>query len=96
MVSDEVKAYLRGIGAKGGRRSRRRLDAAQARRMVAVREARRAFREYKTECFWSFDPAWTIRSEQIPLVVRTLRQEGGGKAFARARKIHKLHSGGGA
>jgi len=91
-ISDEVKKYLRGIGAKGGRKSRRRLDPAQARRMVAVREARRAFRDYKTQCFWSFDPAWIIQNEQVPLVIRTLRNEGNAQAFALARRIHRLYA----
>jgi hypothetical protein len=91
-ISDEVKSYLRGIGAKGGRISRRRLDPAQARRMVAVREARRAFRDYKTQCFWSFDPEWNIQSEQVPLVIRTLRNEGNAQAFALAKRLHKLHA----
>jgi hypothetical protein len=90
-ISDEVKQYLREIGAKGGRKSRRRLDPAEARRMVAVREARRAFRDYKTQCFWSFDPEWNIQNEQVPLVVRTLRNEGNAQAFTLAKRIHKLH-----
>jgi hypothetical protein len=92
-VFDEVKAYLRGIGAKGGRKSRRRLDSAQARRMVAVREARRAFRDYKTQCFWSFDPQWTIHEEQVPLVIQTLRNEGDAQAFSLAKRLQKLHAG---
>lgn len=92
-VSEEVKAYLRGIGAKGGKKSRRKLDPAQARRMVAVREARRAFRENKTQCFWSFNPEWKIEHEQVPLVIRTLRTEGNAKTFALAKRIAKLHAG---
>jgi hypothetical protein len=95
-ISDEVKTYLRGIGAKGGRKSRRRLDPVQARRMVAVREARRAFRDYKTQCFWSFDPAWNIQNEHVPLVIRTLRNEGNAQAFTRAKRIHKLYANEGA
>lgn len=60
--------------------------------MVAVREARRAFRDYKTQCFWSFDPEWNITNEQVPLVIRTLRNEGNAKAFALAKRLHKLHT----
>ena len=93
-ISDEVKTYLRDIGAKGGRKSRRRLDPAEARRMVAVREARRAFRDYKTQCFWSFDPEWNIQHEQVPLVIRTLRNEGNAQAFALAKRLHQLHADG--
>jgi len=92
-ISDEIKNYLREIGAKGGRKSRRRLDPAQARRMVAVREARRAFRDYRARCFWSFNPEWKVEFDQIPLVIRTLRNEGDSKAFACARRLHHLHAG---
>ncbi len=92
-VSDEIKTYLRKIGAKGGRKSRRRLDPIQARRMVAVREARKAFRQYKTRCFWSFDPEWTIQNDQVPTVIQSLRNEGDAQAFMLAKKLHKLYTG---
>ncbi|MCC5848032.1 MAG: hypothetical protein JJU29_08050 [Verrucomicrobia bacterium] len=92
-VSDEVKSYLREIGAKGGRKSRRRLDPDQARRMVAVREARRAFRDHKAIYFWSFNPEWKVEYDQIPVVIRTLRNEGDAKAFALAKRLHQLHAG---
>lgn len=91
-ISDEVKVYLRGIGAKGGRMSRRQLDPVQARRMVAVREARKAFRRYKTQCFWSFDPEWTIQHDQVPIVIQALRSEGDAKTFTLAKKLRKLYS----
>ncbi|MCC5844476.1 MAG: hypothetical protein JJU05_09510 [Verrucomicrobia bacterium] len=91
--TDQVKAYLREIGAKGGRKSRRRLDPAQARRMVAVREARRAFRAYKTQCFWSFNPDWDIQFNQVPIIIQTLRVEGNAKTYALAKRLKKLHSG---
>ncbi len=91
--SDQVKAYLREIGAKGGRKSRRTLDPAQARRMVAVREARRAFRDYKSQCFWSFNPDWRIDENQVPLVIQTLRSEGNAKTYAIAKRLKKLHAG---
>lgn len=91
-VSKEVKAYLRGIGAKGGRKSRRQLDPAQARRMVAVREARRAFRAHKAEYFWSYNPDWMIQLDDVPHVIKTLRTEGDAKAFALAKRLHKLHA----
>ena len=90
---DHVKAYLREIGAKGGRKSRRKLDPAQARRMVAVREARRALRDYKSQCFWSFNPEWKIHDDQVPLVIQTLRSEGNAKTHAIAKRLRKLHSG---
>jgi hypothetical protein len=91
-ICDEIKTFLRKSGSKGSGRSRRRLDSHQARRMVAVREARRAFRVYKTQCFWSFDPDWSIHNAQVPLVIQTLRSEGNAQAFALAKRIHKLHA----
>ncbi len=43
----DIRRYLARIGARGGRKSRRTLDAETARAMVRVREARRAFRRYR-------------------------------------------------
>lgn len=40
----ELRRYLAEIGRKGGTRSRRELDPETARRMVAIREIRRAAR----------------------------------------------------
>jgi hypothetical protein len=45
-MDPNVKAYLAEIGRKGGRKSRRTLTPDAARRMVAVREARRAYRRF--------------------------------------------------
>lgn len=91
--NDAIKTYLREIGAKGGRKSRRRLEPVEARSMVAVREARRAFRNFKAQCFWSFDPDWSIHREQLPLVIDTLREEGDARAFAVARRLYRLAKG---
>ena len=43
-----VRAYLAKIGRRGGIKSRRTLDSAVARRMVEIREARRAARRANT------------------------------------------------
>lgn len=40
----DLRRYFSEIGRKGGTKSRRELDSATARRMVAIREARRAAR----------------------------------------------------
>jgi hypothetical protein len=61
--------------------------------MVAVREARRAFHNFRSQCFWSFDPDWSIQREQLPLVIHTLREEGDARAFAVARRLHNLSKG---
>ncbi len=89
-VPTPVKAYLRSIGSRGGKRSRRRLDPSAARRMVALREARKAFRRYKTECFWSSPANLLIGNELIPFVIEGLMSEGNRSAFEKARRIKRL------
>lgn len=46
-----VKSYLAAIGRRGGLKSRRVLHPDIARRMVAVREAGRAYRRFHASCF---------------------------------------------
>ena len=48
--------YLAKIGRLGGLKSRRHLSPEAARAMVAVREARRAYRRFHAECFASLPP----------------------------------------
>lgn len=72
-----VREYLSAIGQRGGRKSRRRLAPETAREMVRLREARRAFRRFHTQCFWSFDPEYRVRTEDIPWVAQRLMTFGG-------------------
>jgi len=74
---------------RGGLKSRRRLSAADARRMVAVREARKAFRKHRVECFWSFRDV-PITHNDIPWVVEQLRINGGFDAWETAGRIKAL------
>jgi hypothetical protein len=76
-----VKKYLSTIGRRGGLKSRRTLDAATAREMVRVREARRAFRRFHTMCFWSYRPDLTITREDIVWVVDQLKKQGNRDAW---------------
>jgi hypothetical protein len=85
-----LKAYLAWIGSRGGKKSRRTLDPAAARRMVALREARKAYRDFSLECFWSYKPNARIEFETIPLVLSGLKTEGDKRAFERARRIERL------
>ncbi len=71
-----VKKYLSTIGRRGGLKSRRTLDAATARDMVRVREARRAYRRYHTMCFWSYRPDLKIAREDIAWVAEQLMKHG--------------------
>ncbi len=72
-----VRAYLSRIGRRGGQKSRRQLDAATARDMVRLREARRAFRRFHTQCFWSCDPDYAVTLRDIPWVAEQLMKFGG-------------------
>lgn len=82
-----VRRYLSSIGRKGGEKSRRRLTREQARAMVDVREARRAYRRFHTSCFWSFDPALRVGPRDLPWVVEQLRKNGGRAAWETAAKL---------
>ena len=59
-MKEDIRRYLAEIGRRGGKRSRRALDSETARRMVRLREARRAFRRFRTRCFWSSPPDYLV------------------------------------
>jgi len=82
-----IRDYLAEIGRRGGRASRRTLSPAQARDMVRVREARRAFRRYHSQCFWSFDPDLRITAADVPWVAEQLRRHGGRDAWDVAARL---------
>ncbi len=80
-MKENVRAYLAEIGRRGGRKSRRALDPETARAMVRVREARRAYRRFYAECFWSFDPVYPVGPSDIVWVAEQLRKHGGRDAW---------------
>lgn len=82
-----LRNYLSEIGRRGGRKSRRTLDSDTARAMVRVREARRAYRRFHTECFWSFDPGYVIGSSDVAWVAAQLHKQGGRAAWKAAEKL---------
>jgi hypothetical protein len=82
-----VREYLAEIGRRGGRKSRRSLDPETARDMVRVREARRLYRRFHAECFWSFDPDYRIGSGDVAWVAEQLRRHGGREAWSSAEKL---------
>lgn len=61
--------------------------------MVAVREARKAFRAYSTECFWSCRLDAKIGLGDIPWVVKGLKTEGDRTAYETARRIERYLRG---
>ncbi len=86
-MQDSVRDYLARIGSQGGRRSRRQLSKEQARDMVRVREARRAYRDFHTECFWSFDPEYKVTVADVPWVIEQLKKCGGWRAWRKAAEL---------
>ena len=82
-----VRAYLAEIGRRGGRKSRRALDPRTAQAMVQVREARRMYRRFFAECFWSFDPDYQIGLSDLAWVAEQLRKHGGREAWDAAEKL---------
>jgi len=82
-----VRAYLADIGRRGGRKSRRQLSPEAARAMVQLREARRAFRKYHSQCFWYLREDMQVTAADVPEIVRGLRQNGGRQGFLLAAKL---------
>jgi hypothetical protein len=86
-MKPETRVYLAEIGRRGGRKSRRTLSPETAQAMVRVREARRMYRRFHPECFWSFDPDYRIDSSDIDWVAEQLQKHGGRAAWEAARKL---------
>ena len=83
----KLDRYLAEIGARGGRKSRRTLDPETARTMVRVREARRAFRRFRTTCFWSYRPDLVIGAADIQWVAEQLMKHGNREAWRIGAKL---------
>lgn len=75
------------IGARGGRKSRRSLTPEAAREMVRVREARRAFRRFRTMCFWSYRPDLQIGPDDVSWVSEQLMKNGNREAWRIGAKL---------
>ena len=86
-MKPEVRRYLAEIGRRGGKRSRRALSAGVARDMVRLREAKRAFLRFQTECFWSYDPQRPITASDIAWIIEQLRKNGGRRAWEAAARL---------
>lgn len=82
-----IKDYLSRIGQKGGRVSRRKLDADTARKMVQLREAKRAFKTYYAECFWSFDPQLKLTLRDVTWVGEQLMKHGSRKCWLIGKRL---------
>jgi hypothetical protein len=82
-----IKEYLARIGKRGGQKSRRALDPETARNMVRVREARRAFKTYYLQCFWSFDPDLKITLNDVAWVSEQLMKNGSRTCWEIGRRL---------
>ncbi|MEN8144426.1 MAG: hypothetical protein ABFS14_05685 [Gemmatimonadota bacterium] len=82
-----VKEYLASIGRKGGRKSRRSLDPETARQMVRVREARKAYRRFYGQCFWSYSPTLEIGADDVAWVAEQLMKNGNREAWRIGRSL---------
>jgi len=86
-TDDPVSAYLAKIGRKGGTKSRRSLSPEDARNMVRVREAQRAFLRFYAQCFWYLKADMKVTLADIPEIIRGLRKNGGRTGFILAGKL---------
>jgi hypothetical protein len=86
-MTSPIHRYLAEIGRRGGRKSRRELDPAQARAMVRVREARRAYRDYHARCFWSCPPGLEIGAADVAWVAEQLMRHGGRDAWEKGARL---------
>lgn len=86
-MQNELKVYFSQIGRNGGRKSRRCLSPEEARRMVCIREARKAYRRFYSRCFWSSPPDLKITGEDLEWVAQKLREQGGREGWEVAEKL---------
>lgn len=49
--------------------------------MVKIRDARRAYRLFFAQCFWSYDPNFNITAQDVPWVAAQLMKHGGRRAW---------------
>jgi len=86
-MDDNVKKYLSQIGRIGGRKSKRVLTSEQSKEMLLVREARRAYKKYYSQCFWSFDPNLIIQKNDVRWVAEQLLKNGNMKLWILGNKL---------
>jgi len=86
-MDKSIKDYFSSIGEKGGRLSRRKLEPEISRNMLKVREARRAYREYYAQCFWSYKPDLKISLNDVAWVGFQIMKHGGREAWIKGTKL---------
>jgi hypothetical protein len=86
----KTRKYLAEIGRRGGLKSRRTLAPEAARSMVAVREARRAFRRFHSECFASMPTDRQVTRDDVAWVAARLLHHGEDSARATGQRLMGL------
>ncbi|MBF0430042.1 MAG: hypothetical protein HQK83_02090 [Fibrobacteria bacterium] len=86
-MDKSVRKYLASIGEKGGRISKRKLTSGQARAMVKIREARRAYQKYYSQCFWSYRSDLKISIEDVKWVGEQIMKNGDREAWVMGAKL---------
>lgn len=86
-MDEKIKNYLSRIGRKGGKKSKRALSPEEARLMVQLREAKKAFKSYYAQCFWSYRPDLELGIADIPWVAEQLKKYGDRQAWILAHKL---------
>jgi hypothetical protein len=87
-VQPAISDHLLSVTGPGGReRSRRHLSPDNARNMVRVREARRAFKVFRAQCFWYLREDLNVTLADIPEIADGLRRNGGRKGFLLAARL---------
>ena len=66
---------------------------AQSGRERGLELARKAFRDFYAQCFWSADPNLVVEEQHIPFIICNLRLHGGHRGFRVAADLW-LRSGG--
>lgn len=75
------------IGSKGGSKSKRKLSAEDARMMVKLREARRAYKKYYAMCFWHMKEDLIPKRKDLSIIAKYLKRYGDRQAYIIGRKL---------
>jgi hypothetical protein len=79
------------VAARGGKAGVSRCQApAEPGRVddqARIHAARAAFRDYHARCFWHMRPDLAITIEDIPVIARGLRQNGGRQGYLLAEQL---------
>ncbi len=86
-MAESIHQYLARIGSQGGKKSRRVLSPCAARNMVKIREAKRAYRKFHTQCFWSFALDYPIGISDLPWIATQLKTYGGRQGWQIGNKL---------